>query len=312
PEVNEKYIDIEWYKIKIQDALRKIILKSKLVDTQSHGRRSIESESGNVFFPHHKNEQIREKLWLLGQNIPTLILPEKDALGYWDDLIWDKHYQLDLPEFSKLLSIWIENSMKDKNLEESFFVFLNEFYALVISEGKIELLDQYLLVPSKNGQFRILNSLKHDKIIDETLLEIISLLIGVDFKDYLLDSRVNPVFILKSFTIGDAAGWINTFLLHNKPVWNEKNTNAVLLLTEWLDLHPELGKVTFPDLYARRAELFMNTISDKESLYQVMRSNIALGKLSEIARTLEEFPGMLSIIEKKKLEIIEEQERNEF
>lgn len=48
-----------------------------------------------------------------------------------------------------------------------------------------------------------------------------------------------------------------------------------------------------PELYRKKAQLFMNTISDKESLYKVMRSKTDLEQLAEVAKALEDDPNLL-------------------
>lgn len=82
------------------------------------------------------------------------------------------------------------------------------------------------------------------------------------------------------------------------------------MLTEWFEYNSELGKELFPELYRRRAELFMNTIEDKESLYQVMKSKTPLLLLSKIALAIENDPEILNIIARRQQEIMDEKERN--
>jgi cell fate (sporulation/competence/biofilm development) regulator YlbF (YheA/YmcA/DUF963 family) len=94
--------------------------------------------------------------------------------------------------------------------------------------------------------------------------------------------------------------------------WSQNAIQAIVNLSEWFEYNKDEGKELFPELYRKRAELFMNTISDKESLYHLMKSNTPLSTLSEIANVIENDPEILRIIEKRKQELAEEKERNEI
>jgi hypothetical protein len=81
---------------------------------------------------------------------------------------------------------------------------------------------------------------------------------------------------------------------------------------QWFENNPEEGRNLFPDLYRKRAELFMKTIEDKDSLYQIMKSKTPLSTLSEIAIAIENDPEIVDLIKRRTREIKEEQERNEI
>jgi hypothetical protein len=72
---------------------------------------------------------------------------------------------------------------------------------------------------------------------------------------------------------------------------------AISILSEWFDNNPEEGRELFADIYRKRAELFMNTIEDKESLYKVMKSNT---NLSKVAAAMENNPLLFENIEQAK------------
>ncbi|MBL7829530.1 MAG: hypothetical protein JNK41_00770, partial [Saprospiraceae bacterium] len=326
PDVNEKYFDIEWYKANIQQPLRQVIVRTSLVDTVSHGRCAIEDSKGAyVDFPHHDTKKVRERLWTLGNKLngSTLMLPEKSSVDFWDEIIWDKKYYLDLEQYAKFFMQWSKNvadfgAVTGEN--QNAFEWLNEFYNLIIDEEKSELFNQFELVPNQNGNFKkvnertnykITNILFNDEIKDETLLEILQLL-GNDWKEYLIHSEVKTVLTNAVLKKQDIASTISKTFSDYKGDWSANAVKAIILLTEWFEYNSELGKELFPDLYRRRAELFMNTIEDKESLYQVMKSKTPLATLSEIALAIENDPEILNIIAKRQQEMIEEKERNEI
>lgn len=326
PDVNEKYFDVDWYKIKVQQGLRQAIVKIPLVDTVSHGRCAIEDSKGAyVDFPHHDTKKVRERFWHLGNKLDgsTLMLPEKSAIDFWDEVIWDKKYYLDLEQYAKFFTQWSKNvedfgAVTGEN--QDTFEWLNEFYNLIIDEEKSELFNQFELVPNQNGNFKkvnertnfkITNILYNDEIRDETLLGVLQLL-GSDWKEYLIHPGIKIALTSAVLKKQDIASAITKIFGDYKNDWSANAVKAIVLLTEWFEYNSELGKELFPELYRRRAELFMNTIEDKESLYQVMKSKTPLSTLSEIALAIENDPEILNIIARRQQEMIEEKERNEI
>ena len=75
-----------------------------------------------------------------------------------------------------------------------------------------------------------------------------------------------------------------------KPSYNENENlvKAISLLSEWFENNPEQGKELFSETYRKRAEIFMNTIRDKESLYKVLRTCTDLSRLAEVAKAIED------------------------
>ena len=72
---------------------------------------------------------------------------------------------------------------------------------------------------------------------------------------------------------------------------------AINLLSEWFENNPALAKDLFEQLYSKRAELFMNTIKDKESLYKVMRNCTDLSKLAQVVKAIGDNPKIIEILE---------------
>lgn len=326
PDANEKYFDADWYKTNVQRPIRQAIVRTPLVDTVSHGRCAVEDGKGAyVDFPHHETKKVRERLWGLGNKLngSTLMLPERSSIDFWDEIIWDKKYYLDLEQYAKFFTQWSKNveyfgTVTGEN--QDAFAWLNEFYSLIIDEEKSELFNQFELVPNQNGTFKKVNErtnyktnniLYNDEIKDETLLEVLQLL-GGDWKEHLIHSEVNVTLTSAVLKKQDIASAITKTFSEYKGEWSANAVQAIILLTEWFEYNSELGKELFSELYRRRAELFMNTIEDKESLYHVMKSKTPLVTLSEIALAIENDPEILNIIAKRQQEMIEEKERNEI
>ena len=327
PDVNEKYFDREWYKSKIQPALRNSILKIPLVDTVHHGRSAIElGEGGFVDFPNHSTKAGRGKLWSLGNNLKPshLILPEEQSIDFWDNLIWDERYRLDIEQLAAFLTDWCNTISEFNNIvgiNNTSFDWLNDFYEFIQSEEKSELFNQYSIVPNLNGNFKKVNEKKNafqitpilyiDNIQDETLLDILKHL-GEDWRECLIDHNIKVQLTNSNLKKQDIAARITKLFNDYSGDWSQNAIQAIVTLSEWFEYNKEDGKELFPELYRKRAELFMNTISDKESLYHLMKSKTPLSTLSEIAQAIENDPEILKIIEKRKQELAEEKERNKI
>jgi hypothetical protein len=322
PDANEKHFDAEWYKSKVQQALRQVLVRTPLIDTVAHGRRSIEDSKGAyVDFPHHDTKKTRERLWVLGNKLngSTLMLPEKVSIDFWDEVIWDKKYYLDLEQYAKFFSEWsktVDDFSGVTGENQNVFEWLNEFYGLIIDEEKSEVFNQFEVVANQNGNFKKVNErtkfkintiLFNDEIRDETLLEVLQLL-GNDWKEHLIHREIKTALTSAVLKKQDIASVITKTFSDHKGEWSTNAVNAIVLLTEWFEYNSELGKELFPELYRRRAELFMNTIDNKESLYQLMKSKTPLSTLLAIQND----PEILDIIAKRQQEIIEEKERNEI
>lgn len=116
-------------------------------------------------------------------------------------------------------------------------------------------------------------------------------MLGEDWKNLLLHSKVG-FGKYKIKTLKDIADEISNFLKHSKKQ-TEDEIQAISLLSEWFEANPKNSKEYFSYYYGQRAELFMNTVSDKESLYKVMRSKADLSQLSKVAKAIEEDPTLL-------------------
>ena len=123
-------------------------------------------------------------------------------------------------------------------------------------------------------------------------------LLGDDWNDILIHHKVGfGRFGVKKKS--EIATKINE-KLKNFSAKNQNFIKAISLLSEWFDNNPDEGKELFTETYRKRAELFMNTIEDKDSLYKVMRSKTDLAHLSKVAEAIEENPRLFENIEQAK------------
>jgi hypothetical protein len=217
----------------------------------------------------------------------------------------------------------INGEFKENNGLEDEFEWLNNFYELIILYRRTDLFDEYNIIPNRYGSFSIINRktknannvvissipiLLNDDVKDETLLNIYGFLEFNQRRNF-VSEHVTQIITPNKITKAEIANKIADVLKKLKDTTEEQN-KGIRLLMEWLEYNPEEGKELFSELYAKRAELFMQTISDKESLYSLMKSKTPLSTLVEIAEAIENDPTILKLIEDRKQEKIEELIRN--
>lgn len=328
PETDERYFDQDWYKQTVQTPLREFIIKTPIVDTTNHGRSPMIKENGGfVDFPYQSTKKLRSQIWELGNKLDksTLILPEQESVEYWYEVIWDHRLYLDLKQFASFMSRWFSNIEHLNEIfpdatKESLFEWLNEFYTLIIEADQQDLFDQFAIVPNQKLQFckvnekqfnNIKNLMYWDEINDDVLVDILEKL-GNHWRNILIHKKITKQITTAKLEKTNIAYHITKAFNELNGEWSDQVKNAMIILSEWFEHHPSEGKELFSELYGKRAELFMKTISDKESLYRVMKSNVPLSTLSEVAAAIENDPEILEIIERRKREFLQEKERNEI
>ena len=335
PDTNDKYFDETWFKNYIQKPIREVIIKSKLIEAGNEIKEVVE----NVRFPDPSvNDGIREKIWQFSNDLAVNTLPLKAHIHEWAEVIWD---DCDVCDFADLVA-----DLKGKeNLntlqtcldsdEDSTVQWLQGFYEFLIENDCAELFNEYEIVPNRLGIFQkvnerivikknydnirkqwietkqLNNNLYLDELNDDTLLDI-SFLLGIgDWRENLVHNNIDITTLTSAkIDIQSVANDISTEL-KDKKVHDENSIQSIRHLSEWFDHNEDLGKKYFPEIFKNRAKLFLDTIDDRESLYQIMKSNTSLSKLSEIAIAIENDPEILNIINRRQKELREEQERNE-
>src|SRR5690606_12601419 len=226
---------------------------------------------------------------------------KKDDIHNWTDIIWDDVSKI---TFAELVSD-IAKSKSISKLSESFgnnedltFKWFNKVGSFIMEdEVNLPLFEKNAIIPNENGDFLIKSELFIDQIKDPHLIEILQFL-GEDWNDILIHHKVGfGRFAVKKKS--EIATKINE-KLKNFSTKNQNFIKAISLLSEWFDNNPDEGKELFMETYRKRAELFMNTIEDKDSLYKVMRSKTDLAHLSKVAEAIEENPRLFENIEQAK------------
>jgi hypothetical protein len=156
----------------------------------------ITDNETTVDFPYHSKKDIREKIWELCNIGNYFVLPRKDEVHEWYEVIWDKKYYLSL----EVIISWVASQ---KNLEtlaaelsknnEQAIEWLNEFYTLIsLDENATNLVnqDKYAVILNQNGAFQLKSKLNVDESIDEELKNAL-ILLGKDWRDLLVHYKIN-------------------------------------------------------------------------------------------------------------------------
>lgn len=293
PGTLEKFFDRDWYDINIQHPLRDFLWESTIVEIENPKEKYPLKD---IWFPNkgYSNE-IQEKLWEFTYNLFPKSVCKKNHIPFWVDIGWSDWLKLDytglVKDVAKQESVDELSKALEKS-EEDTFKWFNDFGNFIIEvETNDILFNKHKVLPNFNGIFCLKEAIHIDKIKDPKLIEILELL-GEDWKNLLLNPKVG-FGKYKVKNLKDIADEISNFLKHSKKN-DEDEIKAISLLSEWFEANPKNSKEYFSHYYGKRAELFMNTISDKDSLYKVMRSSTDLEQLSNMADAINKDPDLIN------------------
>jgi hypothetical protein len=298
PSTDEKYFDADWYAKYIQIPLRDFLLNKSIIELEDGSKGKL----NELWFPLKSyTKEIREELWKYTYDLFPQVVCQKDNLHDWINIIWDNISKITFSELARDIATYKSiNKLAESfgNNEEQTFKWLNNVVRFIKTDEVNHLLfEKNALIPNENGDFLTKSELFIDQIKDPLLIEILQLL-GENWNDILIHHKVD----FREFAVkekSDIATKINE-KLKNISTKNQNLIKAISLLSEWFDNNPDEGKELFTETYRKRAELFMNTIEDKDSLYKVMRSKTDLSHLSKVAEAIEENPRLFENIEQAK------------
>jgi hypothetical protein len=302
PSTDNRYFDEKWYQELIQKPIRESIYNALIVELEDEtvGKKAI----NDLWFPKSSfSESIRNKVWQFVFDLAPNAVCKKLDLHNWCGIAWEDWEMVD---FQKL----VEGVAKKENIhnlsqalrrtEDNTFEWLNSLGTFLLEDdNNLLLIQKNQITPNQNGQFNKIKDLYIDTIQDGELIYILELL-GEDWKDILLHSSVNYIgeYIQRKKKKDIADRITETLNIElKKPSYNNNLVKAISLLSEWFENNPELGRELFTEIYRKRAEIFMNTIQDKEGLYKVTRTCTDLSKLAEVAKAIEDDSDIIQKIQ---------------
>jgi len=295
PDVEEKYFDPDWYAAEIQRPIREMLWESNIVEVENRNEKKLLKE---IYFPlkSYTNTN-QQKAWQIIFDLFPESVSKKQHIEKWASVYWEEcnkiSYATLVVTISKRESLAKLAKVLNLDYSETINWLNNACQFINDDDANLSLFNKHAITPNQNGIFHKKDDLYVDEIEDQTLVEILKLL-GDDWGDILLDRNIVYGNYHKKEK-KNIAEKITEKL--RSPKDNEETRRAIVLLSEWFEINnPDQSKVLFSELYRSRAELFMNTVSDKESLYKVMRSGTDLSELSRIAQTLAVHPELANDI----------------
>lgn len=316
PTVDERYFDKDWYQTNVQSLIREFLLDQEIINTPTGIKKSLKV----IRIPDKKlNNEDASKLYKYYSELnPDIVCDLPDA-NHWKHKTWEDCVILN---FERMINAIAEH----KNIRTLFQIlnlgdldgwnWYNDVCKYIISfEDNLQMFENKKIIPNQYGDFCLKSDpfddsgIHIDKINDEFLIDILKTL-GKDWRKILLHPKVGFGRYFTKNKNGIAQEIISS--LAGIDLNSSSARNAITQLFEWFEYNIEDGKRLFPELYRRRAEMFLNTISDKESLYKIMRSRIDLSTIANIASAIENDPEILNIIRRRQQDQQEEFERNEI
>ncbi len=297
PKTDTRYLDDSWFATKIQKPLRETIFNATLVEQDDKDeKRAIK----NLWFPIKSlpNEK-QARIWnFIFDLVPGVVCKEEHLLE-WNKISWDSWRRI-TPE---VLANTVAKRTSMKKLSEDLGVSEDDAYDwinhlgvfLLEDAGNHPLFEKCPIIPDKNGLFKKRSLLNIDEIEDDGLIEIL-ILLGEDWREILINDRIS----FGEYNVKDKkaiASKITEKLKNFSGGVTAEFRNAIVFLSEWFENNGELGKSLFAEIYKKKAELFMNTIEDKDSLYKIMRSKADFERLSKVADAIEENPQLLENVQ---------------
>jgi hypothetical protein len=298
PIANEKHFDDKWYRDSIQKQIREIVYNSRMVELE--GDENKKGMIKDLWFPLKQYPSlIQDRIWEFAYDLYPDFVCKSEHLSKWCDLSWEQWNKINYAQIVSDVAA-LENTERLCEVlvcdEKEAFKWLNAFLFFVLEdEANLSLFENSAIIPNQNKIFRKKNDLYIDRIKDDKLVAILELL-DENWKNILLHDEVAcGRYLVKEKK--DIASKITEKL--KRPLnHDDRYIKAITALSEWFENNQQEGSELFAELYRIRAELFMNTIEDKESLYEVMRTRANLAKLAEIAKAITNDPELIENIKR--------------
>jgi len=193
---HKTWLNADWFENKILESIKEEIKYLNLITTNTGDKKPLFEFWGEPVVLIPKNQESREemlKLWYLSNALFPEFLPKQDELEAWCGSLWNECKNLDIDNIVQAIES-SENlsSLADKLNRQDVFIWLNEFYKLLLTsedEACKEAMDYSAVFLNQNSEFCCLNKVFFDKEIDDIYKDV-ALLLDIDVKDKLIHKRV--------------------------------------------------------------------------------------------------------------------------
>jgi len=313
---NYEWLSKNWYFSEVLYPIREKLLTIPLIYTEKFGLIPILCGGYNgipagatVDFPKSKSNAITEKIWSLCQN-NYFITPNRSDFTNWSNIIWDYKFVVDI----KTLITIIEKKDNLTNISKTLgisnsqcFEWLNNLYALIITENLEKEAFTKAIFPNQNGKFLRKDDLLYEKEhIPEDLKDILFDL-GIDIREKLMNNFISISGINK--------GYYDTELIANEiakcirirlqEIERSEQTKKIFKkLYLWFNDNKEQSEKIFENLYKNKHKLLddteiVNSIQKAELLdsFMAVENNLSIERILQLLE-LEELSKGFNI-EKK-------------
>lgn len=190
------WLNVEWFENEILEPIKEEIKYSNIITTNTGDKKPLFGGWDEPVILIPKNQENREvmiKLWSLSNALFPEFLPKQDELESWCSSLWDECKNLGIDNIVQAIQS-SENisSLENKLNGQDVFVWLNEFYKLLLTSEEVsckKTIEQSDVFLNQNGKFCCFDKVFFDKEIDDTYKEV-SLILDIDVKDKLLHKKV--------------------------------------------------------------------------------------------------------------------------
>ena len=232
-----------------------------MIDNSVKGRISIIEETRKVRFPTNSEEAIRELMWDLMNEIMPHLLPPKEEVHSWYEVLWDDCPKVSLRKLAKFIS-GKKNvqtlSQLFENDEQKTIQWLDKVVTLISKEQESLLGEaETAILPNQFGEFKDKDELYlDDDSIDEELKEIHATTGKfkkgiIDWRTELLDKRIylelpqNKTRTLEGIALLIVEN-VKELLRNDQP--NNELQDLFSKLLNWLNENPDKRREHFKGL----------------------------------------------------------------
>lgn len=270
------WLSKDWYQENILSPIQEKIYTTPLVKTESGFNVAIKEEDFIVSIPFDTNEEVREAIWNLVEEIGFRI-PAKAELHQWYKIfkheIWDRKHRLTI----SALSGEIQDNENLEYLSENFKLenpieWLNQyFYVLSLAkEDPLEFLqdEEYSIIPNQYGEFCLPDSLQNDDGIEDALKDVGGFL-SKDYYKILAHQSITFSHQLHNKTQANVIREINNALQSEK-ISQEQQRRACNALTRLFPSNNnDFVQIKQREIvYYVSKKLFSDEILEKKIIYQ--------------------------------------------
>jgi len=257
------WLDETWYNKEILNPIRKKLLKTKIVKTESGGLAQIwaDDDAKFMWFPSASKKEIRKALWEVAKHWFPHVLPRESDIELWNRISWSDCGKLTCDQLAAFVQgrenlEKLQEALSEKNVIE----WLNEFYEMLKLEDKeySNILSKRAIFPNQNGDLFKLSQLNPDEGDITPVFKDVLKLLGKDIRAELLHDGIvvetETDILDQNYVIREINSEVSEKA--NDREIAKDYTEGFTVLLQWFQKEPILAKQLFPNLYRNKHLLY--------------------------------------------------------